>query len=56
LGLNELFVGGVGHEQFVFLLAKAVPPSTVLIDEVGVADLGQALRIGELHCHCRVVC
>ena len=56
LGLNELLVGGVGHEQIVFLLAKAVPPRTVLIDEVGVADRGQALRIGEPHCHGRVVC
>jgi hypothetical protein len=56
LGLNELLVGGVGHEQFVFLLAIAVPPRTVLIDKVDVADLGQALRIGEPHCHGGVVC
>jgi hypothetical protein len=56
LDLNEILVGGVGHEQFVFLLAKVVPPSTVLIDEVGVADRGQALRIGEPHCHGRIVC
>jgi hypothetical protein len=56
LGLNELLVGGVGHEQIVFLLAKVVPPRTVLIDDVSVADLGQALHIGEPHCHGRVVC
>jgi len=35
LGLNELLVGGVGHEDLDLLLAEGMLPLLVLVDEVG---------------------
>ena len=53
---NELLVGGVENVEFILLLPEAVLSLPVLVDEVCVADRGQALRIGESHCYSRVVC
>ena len=53
---NELLVGGAVNVECILLLPEAVLSLPVLVDEVYVADRGRALRIGELHCHGRVVC
>jgi hypothetical protein len=46
---NELLVGGVGYQEVVLLLTEAVLPSTVLVDEGGVAQRGRAICESQPH-------